>query len=104
MRILVILSSLILALPLNSFGQPILPASTQDLAQKYVGKRKNKALLIGVIQDGATAYYPFGQRSASDKSAPDAQTVFELGAATSVFTTSFMYYESLQGRFDLGDL
>lgn len=103
MRIQVLLFSLILALPPISFAQPTLPASTQELAQNYVAKRKNKALMIGVIREGAVAFFPFGRRSATDKSAPDAQTIFELGGATSVFTTSFMYYESLQGRFDLGD-
>lgn len=84
-------------------AQQDLPSSVEKLAKKYVKKRKNQGLLIGVLQNGQTRFFGFGQLSKGNEQVPDEQTLFQIGTLTTVFTTSLMYYESMQGRFELGD-
>lgn len=53
-------------------------------AQAYLADRPNGALVIGVVQDGRTAVFGFG--AMDDGSAPDADTVYEIGSISKVLT------------------
>lgn len=53
-------------------------------AQTYLATRPKGALVIGVVQDGRSAIYGFG--ALPDGSAPDGDTVYEIGSISKVFT------------------
>ncbi len=84
-------------------GQINFDAVIGDAADRYVSKKKNHGLVIGIIQDGQSEIRGFGQLAKDHVSPPDENTLFEIGSISSVFTTSLMMMESLDGRFDIGD-
>jgi serine-type D-Ala-D-Ala carboxypeptidase/endopeptidase len=67
-----------------------LDAKINQITNDYVSKRKNVALTIGVIQKGHHYIKGFGQVNDVDHSLPDAQTIYEIGSVTKVFTGTIL--------------
>lgn len=83
---------------------------TQDLPQRaalmgegYVKSRQDAALIIGLTQRGKRAVQGFGRVSATDAAPPDAQTMFEIGSVTKVFTALALARLELDGKAKLTD-
>ena len=70
-------------------------------ARSYIQKKSNKGLVIGIIKDGKTKVLGYGQLSAANKQTPDGNTLFEIGSATSVFTTTLTKLEEQKGAFKM---
>ena len=84
----------------------ILPGSAQvywttieSVAQNYVKKSKNQGLVIGIIKGPEQSARGFGVMRRGDQQPPDGTTIFEIGAVTTVFTTSAVIAESQRGGF-----
>lgn len=58
----------------------------QSYGEDYMSKRPHAALAIGVIQKGTTETFFFGQLSQENATKPDADTVFEIGSISKVYT------------------
>lgn len=99
-KALSIIFFLLMAIPMV-FGQKLINQSVEKLANSYVGKKKNHGLVIGIIKGDHQEIQGFGQLSKAKKEAPDANTIFEIGSVSSVFTTSLMALESQAGKFKL---
>jgi CubicO group peptidase (beta-lactamase class C family) len=80
-------------------AQSVFNSSIDHLAETYVGKKKNHALVIGIFQDGQLEIKGYGQLSEKDPAVPDGTTAFEIGSLSSVFTTSLMLVEEEHGHF-----
>lgn len=85
-------------------------ADTHDLKQRaakmgedYVQGRKEAALVIGLVQRGKRVVQGFGQVSATNPARPDAQTMFEIGSITKVFTAVALARLDLDGKAKLAD-
>lgn len=83
---------------------------TRDLRQRaakmgegYVAARKDAALIIGLTQRGQRAVLGFGRVSATNAVPPDAQTMFEIGSVTKVFTALVLARLELDGKVKLAD-
>ncbi len=83
---------------------------THDLKQRaarmgegYVKGRKEPALVIGLTQRGKRVVQGFGQVSATNAAPPDAQTIFEIGSVTKVFTALALARLDLDGKVKLTD-
>lgn len=83
---------------------------SQDLKQRaarmgegYVKNRANAALVIGLTQRGKRAVLGFGQVSTTNTVPPDAQTLFEIGSVTKVFTAVALARLELDGKAKLND-
>jgi serine-type D-Ala-D-Ala carboxypeptidase/endopeptidase len=63
-----------------------LKTRTAKLANQYVAKRPNAALVIGVLQHGWSFEAGFGRIADTNAAPPDGQTLFEIGSITKVFT------------------
>lgn len=81
---------------------------THDLKQRatkmgagYVADRKDAALVIGVTQRGKRAVLGFGRVSSTNAAPPDAQTLFEIGSLTKVFTAIALARLELDGKVKL---
>jgi CubicO group peptidase (beta-lactamase class C family) len=81
-------------------GQIKLSEEIDKLANQYVKKKKNHGLVMGIIRGDETRVRGYGQMSKKDKTSPDGFTVFEIGAITSVFTTSLMQLLADQDLFN----
>ncbi len=83
---------------------------THDLKQRavkmgegYIAERKNGALVIGFTQRGKRAVLGFGSVGATNSALPDAQTLFEIGSVTKVFTALALARLELDGKAKLSD-
>ena len=74
-----------------------LKARIAKLADPYMAKRTNAALVIGVLQDGNEHVQGFGNP------APDRATIYEIGSITKVFTAIALARLSQNGLMKLGD-
>ena len=63
-----------------------LESKINQITRDYINKRENIALTVGVIRQGHSFIKGFGQFSDADPSLPNAQTIYEIGSVTKVFT------------------
>ena len=71
-------------------GQKLLTEEIDKFSNRYVKKKKNHGLVVGIIRGDETQVRSYGEMSKKDKTVPDEYTVFEIGTVTSVFTTTLM--------------
>jgi serine-type D-Ala-D-Ala carboxypeptidase/endopeptidase len=72
-----------------------------ELARGYLKKRTNCALVIGVARAGESDIQGYGQVDAGKT--PDANTVFEIGSITKVFTAIVLQQLAGEGLLKLDD-
>ncbi|HZO85209.1 MAG TPA: serine hydrolase domain-containing protein [Verrucomicrobiae bacterium] len=75
-----------------------LKARIAKLAEPYMAKRTNGALVIGVLQNGKEHVQGFG-----GSSPPDRSTVYEIGSVTKVFTALTLAKLSADGLIKLDE-
>ena len=103
-RIKMVLLLLILSISVSSLvcQTPFVPEIDQ-MANKYVAKKKNMGLVIGIVKGDQMAIKGFGKLSKKRQEAPDENTLFEIGAITETFTSNLMMISSQAGKFRLGE-
>ena len=84
-------------------AQKTLKQHIDEIAEKYVSKKKNHSLVIGIAMNDQIVVESYGQLSKKDTRIPDENTVFEIGGITSVFTTSLMQLQSDRDVFYQGN-
>lgn len=68
------------------------------MGEGYLAGRPQAALVIGLTQGGRRAVQGFGRVSATNAAPPDAQTLFEIGSITKVFTAIALARLELDGK------
>ena len=68
------------------------------LAKEYVSFKGNSALVIGVIKNGQKTSFTYGETEKGNKTLPDVNSIFELGQASEVFTTSLLAILESEGK------
>lgn len=89
--------------PLAGTSQDIFDRSIDKIARKYEKKHKNRSLVIGIIRGKDIDVKGYGHVSDVQDFTPDEHTIFEIGSATGVFTTSLLMLETQRGSFRLDD-
>lgn len=74
-----------------------------SLARLYIQKSNTVGLNIGIIKDGKTSIYSYGETARGNKNLPDNNTIFELGSITKTFTATLLAYYVNQGKISLND-
>ncbi|HEV2208811.1 MAG TPA: serine hydrolase [Verrucomicrobiae bacterium] len=82
---------------------PDLTAAVAEFGNKYIARRPEAALVIGVYQNGRSFVQGFGHCSTTNSAAPDAQTFFEVGSITKVFTGVLLGRLAGEGAIRLTD-
>ncbi|MGH7970591.1 MAG: serine hydrolase domain-containing protein, partial [Limisphaerales bacterium] len=82
---------------------PDLTAAVAEFSNKYIARRPEAALVIGVCQNGRSFVQGFGHCSTTNSAAPDAQTLFEVGSITKVFTGVLLGRLAGEGAVRLAD-
>ena len=59
--------------------------------------------VAGIYQDGQTKFVAVGKKFTSDSAAPDANTVYEIGSITKVFTSAFLAKAVVENKIKLKD-
>ena len=78
-----------------------LKARIAKLGNQYISKRPNGALVIAVWQQNRGFTQGFGRISATNANPPDAETLFEIGSITKVFTALTLAKMAQDGMVDL---
>ncbi len=73
------------------------------MGTEYVSKRRNAALVIGVLQRGNRYIEGFGQINSANATPPDGQTLFQIGSVTKVFTALTLAKMANDGVVELDD-
>ncbi len=75
-------------------GQPL----PKQRLQEFADKQAPAAASIAVIKGGQTTFYHFGQETPGRPQPPSERTLYEIGALSSVFTTTLMLRLQEEGR------
>lgn len=70
---------------------------------KAIEDGKVRAVIVGLYDNGKTAITGFGQMSRSDDSAPQGDSIFEIGSISKVFTAILTQSQVDAGRLDWDD-
>ncbi|MFK7932099.1 MAG: serine hydrolase domain-containing protein [Saprospiraceae bacterium] len=81
-------------------SQSVLSPTAIQLIEKYC--QQNQSVVVGIVKGDKTDIQGFGQLSRRDKRAPDAHTIYEIGALTEVFTTTLLAQQAQLGQVELG--
>jgi serine-type D-Ala-D-Ala carboxypeptidase/endopeptidase len=73
-------------------------AFIDKLGNDYVGLKQNHALVIGIIKNGQTDVFTYGETEKGSNIKPDKNSIFELGQMSEVFTTSLLAILEWQGK------
>lgn len=99
----ILMIGLLLSFCGSVFSQKTIAEHIDKLGKKYVKKRKNHGLVIGIIHADETSVKSYGKVSKTDMTIPDAKSIFEIGAATAVFTTTLMQLQADKNKFQQHD-
>ena len=80
-----------------------LPVDIKKETQKRIELGYHLGTVIGIIDKDGTRYYSFGQKSLSDDSKPDENSIFEIGSVTKTFTSSLLSDLNLKGEISIQD-
>jgi CubicO group peptidase (beta-lactamase class C family) len=73
------------------------------LARKYIQMGNTVGLSIGIIRNGITHIYNYGEITAGSGIMPDANSLYEIGSITKTFAATLLAYYANQGRVNLSD-
>jgi CubicO group peptidase (beta-lactamase class C family) len=72
-----------------------------SVARTHIDKENASGMSIGVIQDGKTYFYHYGEMDKSTKKMADNNTFYEIGSITKTFTGILLAHAILEKKIDL---
>lgn len=79
-----------------------LKQEVQRIASSYTEKKKQALLVIGLIHEGETHVFHFGDHPIQQRVQPE-EVIFEIGSISKVFTTSILASMVQRGQMKLDD-
>jgi len=74
-----------------------------SLALQYTLRPNTSGLAVGVLNQGRTSYYYYGETTKGNKVLPGPETLFEIGSITKTFTATLLAHMALQDSIKLDD-
>lgn len=75
----------------------------RKMGEDYTAKKKNHALVVGVIDGETTQVLNFGRLDRSMKSSPNEHTVFQIGELTGLLTSTLLLDVAAEGEVKIDD-
>jgi CubicO group peptidase (beta-lactamase class C family) len=85
--------------PLKSTTDKII----DSVVRRYIQKSNTVGLSIGLIKDGKTTIYNYGETKSGNGKLPTANTIFEIGSISKTFTATILAWYVNQGKLSLTD-
>ncbi|HMB92107.1 MAG TPA: serine hydrolase domain-containing protein, partial [Rhodothermales bacterium] len=92
-----------LVIPAQAQEASPIPAEVQENIQARVDNGDNVGIVVGLIDANGPRYFSYGKMALSEEQAPDAQTVFEIGSISKVFTAILLAQMVEEGTVHLND-
>ena len=80
-----------------------LDKQVDSVARKYIQKANTVGLCIGIIKDGKTRIYQYGEAKKGAGKLPNADSFFEIGSITKTFTATLLAWYVNEGKVKLTD-
>ena len=80
-----------------------LDKEVDSVALTYMRQLPTVGLSIGILHDGKTWFYGYGETTKGNKIIPDAGTIFEIGSITKTFTATMLGIAVGEGKIKLDD-
>jgi CubicO group peptidase (beta-lactamase class C family) len=81
----------------------LLDRKVDSLVQPYMSRQETTGLSIGVLINGKTFFYAYGETKKGNKQIPDEHSIFEIGSITKTFTAILLADAVLEGKVGLED-
>lgn len=85
--------------PLNT----ALDKEVDSAVQSYMNRQPTVGLSIGILKDGKTFFYSYGETSKGNKQLPTEHTLFEIGSLSKTFTSILLADAVNSGKVKLDD-
>jgi CubicO group peptidase (beta-lactamase class C family) len=74
-----------------------------SLARSYIQKANTVGLSIGLLRNGVTHIYNYGETAMGNEKMPNENNIFEIGSITKTFTSALLAYYVNEGKVKLND-
>ncbi|MDP9076234.1 MAG: beta-lactamase family protein [Bacteroidota bacterium] len=81
----------------------IMDKQVDSVARSYIQKANTVGLCIGIIKDGKTSLYGYGETVKGSGRIPDGNNFFEIGSITKTFTATLLAWYVNEGQVKLTD-
>jgi CubicO group peptidase (beta-lactamase class C family) len=72
-------------------------------ARRFLKHSKTVGVVIGILNNGKTSFYGYGETEKGNRQVPDEHTIFEIGSITKTFTATLLACAVNEGRVKLDD-
>ncbi|HEY8893761.1 MAG TPA: serine hydrolase domain-containing protein, partial [Niastella sp.] len=80
-----------------------LDKKVDSLTMPFMKKGNTVGLALGILENGQTHVYGYGETAKENQLTPDSNTLFEIGSITKTFTATILAYFIQQGKIGLDD-
>jgi serine-type D-Ala-D-Ala carboxypeptidase/endopeptidase len=102
MRLFKIFLSIVLFAP-AAYAQDTLSKYTESIVKRYVTSAPNSGLIIGIIFQGKTHVFSYGETEKGSGLRPDTNNLFEIGSISEVFTALLLADMQIKGEVNIDD-
>lgn len=89
--------------PINKYPKITEKTTIDQIANPYIAEKINMGLVIGIVKaNGQVQEFYYG-KTAENKEKPNAETIFEIGSLTKVFTTTALAKMVIDKKVSLND-
>lgn len=81
----------------------VLDKEVDSAVQPYISLQATVGLSIGILKDGKTFFYGYGETAKGNKQIPDEHTLFEIGSLSKTFTSILLADAVNSGKVKLDD-
>jgi len=81
----------------------VLDKKVDSLVGQFMKNDNTVGLVLGVLKDGKTYYYGYGETQKGNKKIPDEHNIFEIGSISKTFTATLLAYYIGQGKVKADD-
>lgn len=92
-----------LVIPAQAQEVSAIPAEVQENVRARVDNGDNVGIVVGLIDADGPRYFSYGKMALTEERTPDAQTVFEIGSISKVFTALLLAQMVEEGRMHPDD-
>lgn len=91
------------AVPTNNPLRSAQDKAVDSIAKSYLGQAGTEGMSIGILKNGKTYFYGYGDADKTKHYIPASNTIFELGSISKTFTATIVALAIGEGRIKLDD-